>query len=59
MPVLIRHDGTWSHDELQRFALGEMIDRAGKRYALCPKCRKIVCLTKRFIGGIHICEPGG
>ncbi len=32
--------------------------RVGKHvYKVCPKCRKIVCMTKWLLGSAHLCAP--
>jgi len=39
-------------DALRR---GEPVQVGNHRYLLCPQCGKIVCMTKRLFGALHVC----
>ena len=54
--IRVYADDSWTKEELEHMAKGNLIDRHGKRYGVCPRCCKVVCLTKVFFGSTHFCE---
>ena len=48
-------DGTWTIHEIERMAAGELLDRNGKRFAICSKCRTVIRIDKPLFGNLHFC----
>jgi len=42
-------------EELTRMRAGQPVQMGKHRYLVCPTCGKIVCLTKRLLGSLHVC----
>lgn len=46
----------FTKEEIESLRRGEMVEVEGKMYAVCAKCRRIVCLNKWLLGSTHVCE---
>ena len=57
--LFISHDGTWTREELEAFARGDVIDRNGKRYRVCDACKRVIRVDRPIFGSIHICTESG
>ena len=41
----------------QLLRMGETVPVGNKLYALCGKCKELICVNKFLFGSMHFCDP--